>query len=378
MRRTLSPPPPIAVFETRQSTPPTLSPCALTCQGAASHAASCTTSVCSCTNAVYQAMYFSCVRGECQPAELEDAVDQLSDNCGSLGPTSGAILTTPFLPPNTNADIGNTSQTSSTAHSESSSFTGVPTSTTTSAPNPSAPTHSQSSPSNSETSKTNTNSVKSSAASKGSSSGTSAAATSPPLSASAISTSVQTVSNQTVSSSPDTTHIAPVSTTHRSRVPAGAIAAPVVVGLLVVALVILLFWLRRRRQPSTPKVPNPFLESESREHTMMMRENSPVMVIGPAYRHRGESAQGQVDQRNSIQESASAGAPPTPGARGYPDNARLMKDSSGVTPAIFVSDREEPMREEEETVTQRLQRVEAQLQGLLALPTRCSPPSYYG
>ncbi|KAJ6456903.1 hypothetical protein C8R45DRAFT_568709 [Mycena sanguinolenta] len=85
----------------------TLTPCAEACFEAAL-LAQCSdgTQLCSCTSAEFHFMWYSCIQGECQADELTSAQAWLASGCAGFPVTDKPTVTIPFLPSNSNADIG--------------------------------------------------------------------------------------------------------------------------------------------------------------------------------------------------------------------------------------------------------------------------------
>ncbi|KAF7358313.1 CFEM domain-containing protein [Mycena venus] len=110
---------------------PTLSKCVATCHNAAG-AAICPdlATTCQCTNANFRFDFLSCVQGECQAAELDNAQQFVASVCGTVSLTAKPTATIPFLPTNANADINEPSHTSvslsSHAPAQTSQETGSP------------------------------------------------------------------------------------------------------------------------------------------------------------------------------------------------------------------------------------------------------------
>ncbi|KAJ6471479.1 hypothetical protein C8R45DRAFT_1078285 [Mycena sanguinolenta] len=161
-----------------------LVPCASTCIDAVDSLYPTCDQLCMCTDANVQFSFFSCVQGECQATDLDNAHAWLDSGCISLSLTNTPTATAPFLPANSNADI-----------------------------------------------EVHTSSVSSSATS-----GKSSLSEGPPTTSQAQSTSSQTGSTSGVR------------TAHRKGARTGAIAASVVGGMLIISLVIFLLRTRRRRQ----------------------------------------------------------------------------------------------------------------------------------
>ncbi|KAJ7212791.1 hypothetical protein C8J57DRAFT_300401 [Mycena rebaudengoi] len=118
---------PWTIFTTRDST---LSKCAATCHIAAG-AAVCPdlATTCQCTNANFRSDFLSCVQGECQAAELDNAQQFVASLCGTVSLTAKPTATVPFLPTNANADINKPSHASvslSTSSSSARNETGSP------------------------------------------------------------------------------------------------------------------------------------------------------------------------------------------------------------------------------------------------------------
>ncbi|KAJ7687600.1 hypothetical protein B0H17DRAFT_682076 [Mycena rosella] len=89
---------------------PGLSACALGCITAAATNSSCGTFsnlACVCTDPNFQAEAGSCLLTECQPAEMQAALQLQQTECGamSLTPTGSATATAPFQPSNSASDI---------------------------------------------------------------------------------------------------------------------------------------------------------------------------------------------------------------------------------------------------------------------------------
>ncbi|KAJ7912637.1 hypothetical protein B0H13DRAFT_2271443 [Mycena leptocephala] len=80
---------------------------------------------CQCTNANFRSDFLSCVQGECQAAELDNAQQFVASLCGTVSLTAKSTTTVPFLPTNANADVHEPSHTSSSA-SNTSQETGSP------------------------------------------------------------------------------------------------------------------------------------------------------------------------------------------------------------------------------------------------------------
>ncbi|KAF8139174.1 hypothetical protein K438DRAFT_1880539 [Mycena galopus ATCC 62051] len=101
---------PRAIIGVRDSTP--LSKCAATCHNAAG-AAVCPdlATTCQCTNANFRSDFLSCVQGECQAAELDNAQQFVAGLCGTVSLSAKPTATVPFLPTNPNADINEPSHT---------------------------------------------------------------------------------------------------------------------------------------------------------------------------------------------------------------------------------------------------------------------------
>ncbi|KAJ6448141.1 hypothetical protein C8R45DRAFT_948133, partial [Mycena sanguinolenta] len=101
--------PPPTIVGVRRKQLPTLSPCAWIWHDAAV-AAGCT-SGCMCVGANFQFRWFSCMQGECQAAELDTVHQYLNVTCGTLSPAGPPMATTSFLPPNSHVDIHDPTQT---------------------------------------------------------------------------------------------------------------------------------------------------------------------------------------------------------------------------------------------------------------------------
>ncbi|KAJ7880080.1 hypothetical protein B0H13DRAFT_2345777 [Mycena leptocephala] len=99
-----------------------LSKCAATCHNAAG-AAVCPdlATTCQCTNANFRSDFLSCVQGECQAAELDNAQLFVASLCGTVSLTAKSTATVPFLPTNANADVNEPSHTSVSLSSPSAS-----------------------------------------------------------------------------------------------------------------------------------------------------------------------------------------------------------------------------------------------------------------
>ncbi|KAF8193203.1 hypothetical protein K438DRAFT_845690 [Mycena galopus ATCC 62051] len=115
---------PRAIIGVRDSTP--LSKCAATCHNAAG-AAVCPdlATTCQCTNANFRSDFLSCVQGECQAAELDNAQQFVAGLCGTVSLSAKPTATVPFLPTNPNADINEPSHTSIALSNSSSSARNV-------------------------------------------------------------------------------------------------------------------------------------------------------------------------------------------------------------------------------------------------------------
>ncbi|KAF7366138.1 CFEM domain-containing protein [Mycena venus] len=351
----------------KRDTSDPISPCADTCFFAAAAAvAGCGNPSpdinCVCTNADFQFKWISCVQAECQAAEL-DKVDQwLAEECGaqSLSITGKPTATTPFLPSNSNADIGTTKvQTTTNPRStEISSSGGTSIATVRTSDTPAQSTD----PRPTEISSSGKIPTATSGTSDTPAQSTSYQNSSPTASPTSSPNAVPTGSPTAV----------PLQIAHRNRARTAAIAASVVCVVLVVAVVISLFQVRRsRRRIRERRVPEQFIES--REH--IVPEPSTMKVGASA---SAESAEAEVDQPRLVGAAASNEAQLKHGATanlsaGTANLQPLVASAEGVAP---LSDSEQATRDEE-TVTLRLRRLEAQVETFLSLGLpEGSPPRY--
>ncbi|KAJ7200678.1 hypothetical protein B0H12DRAFT_542459 [Mycena haematopus] len=189
----------------------------------------------------------------------------------------------------------------------------------------------------------------------------------------ASATTAQSTSNHTTPSS-----AAPIQTGHRNNVRAKAIAASIVTVIFIVGVMFSLFWLRRRRQGIRDRRrPKQFIES--REHTQP--EPSMIKVVALA---GVELAEAEVDQSTLVAAAVSDEAQLKHGA---PERPRADSGNVRVTAVAVVAPEEteaalrdrQQFTRDEETMTLRLRRVEAQLEALLTQGlSEGSPPSYWG
>ncbi|KAJ7911979.1 hypothetical protein B0H13DRAFT_2327835 [Mycena leptocephala] len=370
---------PGTIVTTRGST---LSKCAATCHNAAG-AAVCPdlATTCQCTNANFRSDFLSCVQGECQAAELDNAqqfVTSLSLSpfrlAGASPPltsyfslTAKSTATVPFLPTNTNTDVNEPSHTTVSLSSlvdsriPSVSLTAkstatvpfLPTNATTDVNEPSHTSVSLSSPS-------------SSARNASSSPGENITATynHAPAQTSQETGSPNTGSTQTVD---------------RNGAPAGATAASVVIIVLIVVLVIFLWWwIRRRRQRIRERrFPAPFLESASPVQRVV-RSPSIIKVAAAT----DVEIQAGVAGTTMAQGVALDETQPEKGAPAWTHDPQLINSSDvpAEENAAQASNAQDAAHTEE-AVTVRLRRVEAQLAALLTTVVESPeelPPSYWG
>ncbi|KAJ7860302.1 hypothetical protein B0H13DRAFT_2355692 [Mycena leptocephala] len=297
-----------------------LTPCAETCLDAAEAAECDGTQICLCTNADFQFKWFSCVQAECQAAELDSAHKWLESGCADFPVSTKPTETTPFLPSNSNADIGSTK---------------VP---TTKGP-------------------------------------TSSVAPTPTFHRDYPNPDGSQVMYNVI-------HTLPVCLIMRNRNGArtGAIVASIVAVILIFAVVICMFWVRRRRQRNRERtVRERFKIIESQNH--MVPEPSMTKIDAPS---SAESDETEVYQSRLVGAAVSDEAQMKQGApvnrRADSDNVQLT-DSPVLAPEESVSPLSNPQQatRDEETMALRLRRVEAQLEALLTmgLPEGL-PPSYSG
>ncbi|KAJ6528781.1 hypothetical protein DFH09DRAFT_1371179 [Mycena vulgaris] len=159
-------------------------------------------------------------------------------------------------------------------------------------------------------------------------------------------------------------------TTPRKRVSPAAIAGGAVGFGVVVAVLFLLLWLRRRRQRNDPRmVPRPYTVDETalairvdgtdtKTTSQSEKEPRPVTLTGDSEQESSGNALPMEDAGDSTQPGAMAHR----GAEGMVRSETPLEDGGSPN----------------ETVTQRLRRVEAQLATLLRTGVPDSaPPSYY-
>ncbi|KAF7353542.1 hypothetical protein MSAN_01544000 [Mycena sanguinolenta] len=327
----------------------TLSPCAQTCFDATLNIICLACNYC--TDVNFLAKMFSCVQGECQAAELDQAHQDIEVFCSTgclagvqlflirpilVSATGKVTASTPFLPSNSNADrFIRTSVASSSVLTSSSS--GGP-STVTSSPN---------------------------AASIHSSSG----GTSFPTSSHTPAQTSQT-------------------TIHRNSPRTAVIVASVVTSIVVLTLAILLVRMRRRRlHTREQRVPQQFLESGSREHIARRPSTRKVHAPAGADPVQANPVQEAVSDEAQLKHAAPISSGGNTDNEGLIDLAVDTVAPNGAERPTPLNDPQEPALNEE-TVTLRLRRVEAQLEGirrlearfdaLLAVGQESSPPSYSG
>ncbi|KAJ6471485.1 hypothetical protein C8R45DRAFT_1014514 [Mycena sanguinolenta] len=357
-----------------------LTPCAVTCHNAAG-AAVCPdlATTCQCTNANFQFDFLSCVQGECQAGELGSAQQFLTGLCGTTSPNSKPTATTPFLPTNPKADIDEL-QTSTAGASSSGGTPGENSSTSTTTQTTSSLSSSQTvAPSvilaHSSTEGISTTisdqTVSSSAVlSHSSTQGISTATSNQPVSSSAVLAHSSTGGLSTTTANMGSPTQTSQTGLHRNGAPAGAVAASVMIGILIVALVVFVFWIRRRRRQRIRerRFPEQFLEPRSPAERLV--RNLSIIKVPVA---TDVETQAEVTQAYNMAQGE-----PEKGGPARASNLRLMTFSAvAAEDASPVSDAQNDARHEE-TMPERLLRVEAQLAALLAVGSReSSPPSYY-
>ncbi|KAJ6490021.1 hypothetical protein C8R45DRAFT_1096984 [Mycena sanguinolenta] len=326
-----------------------------------------------CTNADLQFEFFSCVKGECQPSELEPAQQALANVCGTVTPTTKPTVTTPFLPANTNADISSASIQPPTSHTTGGTIT---TASVTNTPNQSS------------TSITSTPDPSSHSSHTDGGTSTKTLVTGIPAQSSNTDGGVpsstlingaptQSPSAQTVSPSPSPSSVT-IQMVQRKSVRAGYIAGSIVAGVLIITLVAL-FRVRRRRQRIR----------ERRDPVQFLASQDPIVQPTRAKtvntQAGGELANAEVDQCNLpgasvVAMDAADLKHPDAQADSHDDSANTQSPSSPIAaPAESAPAPIDPPEatRDGETTSLRLRRVEAQLAALLASASPdSSPPSY--
>ncbi|KAF7372808.1 CFEM domain-containing protein [Mycena sanguinolenta] len=357
---------PGSASQRRQLTP--LSPCAMSCTMAAAAAENCNLAErsCLCNNADFQFKAKSCIQGECQPAELDDAQQLLSSECGPASPTAAPTATTPFLPANTNADINETTN----PLPNSTSISDDPTTPVSSSEDPSQTVHSSTSISDDPT--TQLAAPVSSPPAVSSSEHPSQTVHSSSAGLSNATSSVRKPSPST-SSSPGT-----IQTRHSNGVPAGAIVASVGAGILIVGLIIFLRFRLQRQRVREHRAPEQFLDS--REHMVQTPRANTAIVPADTQPAEAELFQSsELATTLALEESQLKNEAVPASLRAHEnlpetnDPVVAPEDSAGVT----------EVASDEETMTLRMRRLEAQVARMDALlaagfPEPGSPPSYCG
>jgi cytoskeletal protein RodZ len=149
---------------------------------------------------------------------------------------------------------------------------------------------------------------------------------------------------------------------NRNGARTGAIAASVASVILFVAVVTLFLWVSRRRQRIQQRVPENFIESRD----LVVLEPSAVKVDAPA---TAESAEAEVDLPQLMAAVVSDETPlklTEPSVIAPEESVAPISESQGTA-------------RNEEALTLRMRRMEAQLEALLTLGLpEGSPPSYCG
>ncbi|KAJ7892429.1 hypothetical protein B0H13DRAFT_1886772 [Mycena leptocephala] len=317
---------------------------------------------CQCTNANFRSDFLSCVQGECQAAELDNAQQFVAGLCGAVSLTAKSTATVPFLPTNTNTDVNEPSHTSASVSLSSLVDSRIPSVSLTAKSTATVPFL----PTNTTTDVNEPSHTSSSARNVSSSPGENITATynHAPAQTSQETGSPNTGSTQTVD---------------RNGAPAGAIAASVVIVVLIVVLVIFLWWwIRRRRQRIRERrFPAPFLESASPVQRVV-RSPSIIKVAAAT----DVEMQAGVAGTTMAQGVALDETQPEKGAPAWTHNPRLINfsDVPAEENAAQASNAQDAAHTEE-AVTVRLRRVEAQLAALLTPAVESPeelPPSYWG